>query len=55
MNPQKLIQSKANNDAHEFVDELSKVLTDMGVTSENKPGLAFYQLMDVAKCGTPNG
>lgn len=42
MNPPELYGSKADEDAQEFIDELSKVLTVVGVTSEEKVELFTY-------------
>ena len=48
MNPPEFYGSKMEEDAQEFVDEVNKVLTVMGVTSEEKADLAAYQLKGVA-------
>ena len=41
--------SKTNEDPQEFVDEVHKILHDMGVNEEEKAELAVYQLKDVAQ------
>ena len=40
--------SKTNEDPQEFVDEVHKILHDMGVNEEEKAELDTYQLKDVA-------
>ena len=41
--------SKTLEDSQEFVDEVHKILVDMGATNNEKAELASYQLKDVAQ------
>jgi len=49
MNPPVFLGSKVGEDPQEFLDEVYKVVSAMGVTSREKAELASYQLKDVAQ------
>ena len=49
MNPPKFHGSKVDEDPQNFLDEVSKVVNIMGVTSEEKAKLAAYRLKGVAQ------
>src|SRR5687767_5621690 len=49
MNPPKYHGSKVEEDPQAFIDEIARVVTIMGVTSEEKAELAAYQLKGVAQ------
>ena len=49
MNPPEFNGSKVDKDPQAFIDEVARVVTIMGVTSEEKAELAFYQLKGVAQ------
>lgn len=55
MNPPEFHGSKVDKDAQEFIDEVYKVLTVMGVTSKQKVELAAYQFKGVAQVWSLNG
>ena len=42
-------RSKTSKDSQEFVDEVQKILVDMGSIDNEKAELASYQLNDVAQ------
>ncbi len=48
MNPSIYYKSKTNEDPHEFMDEVHKILYAMGVNEEAKAELSAYKLKDVA-------
>ena len=48
-NPPICLGSKVNEDPHEFLDGVYKVLSDMGFTSREKAELDSCQLRDVSK------
>ena len=49
MNPPEFHGSKVDEDPQAFIDEVSRVVTIMGVTSEERAELAAYQLKEVAQ------
>lgn len=49
MNPQEFHGFKVDEDPQRFIDEVYKVLTIMGVCSEEEVDLAAFQLSDVAQ------
>ena len=49
MNPPKFHGSQVDEDPQAFVDEVARVVTIMGVTSEERAELAAYQLKGVAQ------
>jgi len=49
MNPPKFHGSKVEENPHEFIDKVYKVLDIMGVTSAEKAELAAYNLKGVAQ------
>src|SRR5688572_3403425 len=49
MNPPEFYGSKVDEDPQAFIDEVARVVTIMGVTSEEKAELAAYQLKGVAQ------
>ena len=49
INPPIFIVSKVNEDSQEFLDEVFKVLSDMGVKSREKREFGSYQLRDVSE------
>ena len=49
MNPQVDFGSRPNEDPHEFVDEVYKILYAMVVNEKEKAKFAEYQLKDVAQ------
>ena len=49
MSPQEFHGSKVDEDPQAFIDEVSRVVTIMGVTSEERAKLAAYQLKGVAQ------
>ena len=49
MNPPIFIEAKTSEDPQEFVDEVHKILVDMGANDIEKAELASYQLKDVAQ------
>ncbi len=49
MNPPFFICSKVGEDPKEFLDEVYKVLSAMGVTSIEKVEFASYQLRDISQ------
>ena len=49
MNPSEFHGSKVDEDPQAFIDEVSRVVTIMGVTSEERAELAAYQLKGVAQ------
>ena len=49
MNPPTFYGSKVDEHPQEFIDEVSKILLDMGLSSSEKAELPKYQLMDVAQ------
>ena len=49
MNPPIFTRSMNSEDPQEFVDEVHKIMVDMGATDTKKAELAFYQLNDVAQ------
>ena len=49
MNPSNFYGSTVNEDSSEFLDELKKVLYDMGVSLSVKAEFASYKLIDVAQ------
>ena len=48
MNPPIFTEYKTSEDRHKFVDEVHKILVDLGSTKTEKAELASYQLKDVA-------
>lgn len=55
MNPLIFLGSKVGEDLQEFVDEVCKVLSAMGVTLRDKADLASYQLKDIVQICVHNG
>ncbi|XP_027769391.1 uncharacterized protein LOC114075224 [Solanum pennellii] len=49
MNPPIFRGANTSDDPQEFVDEVHKILVDMGTTDIDKAELASYQLKDVAQ------
>ena len=49
MNPPEFHGSKVDEDPQAFIDEVARVVTIMGVTSEEKAELSAYQLKGVAQ------
>ena len=49
MNPPTFLGSKVGEDPQAFLDEVYKIVHDMGVTYTEKVELASYQLKDVAQ------
>ena len=49
MNPPIFLGSKVGEDSQEFLDEVYKVLSAMGVTSREKVDFASYQLRDISQ------
>ena len=49
MNHPAFYGSKVDEDPQEFIDEVSKILMSMGLSSSEKAELPKYQLMDVAQ------
>ena len=49
MNPPTFYDSKVEEDQQGFIDEVFKVLDDMGVSSQENAELAAYQLKDVGQ------
>ena len=49
MNPPIFTGAKTSEDPQEFIDEVHKILVDMGATDIEKAELASYQLKDVAQ------
>ena len=49
MKPSMLYESKVNEYAQEFIDEVYKILFAMRLTSNEKAEIASYQLKDVAQ------
>ena len=49
INPPIFIGSKTSEDPQEFVDEVHKIMVDMGAFDIEKGELAFYQLKDVTQ------
>ncbi|XP_015087003.1 uncharacterized protein LOC107030124 [Solanum pennellii] len=49
MNPPTLYGIKVDEDPQEFIDEVFQVLVSMGVSSQEKVELAYYQLKDVSQ------
>ena len=51
MNPPIYFGSKTNEDPHEFMDEVHKILCAMDGNEEEKIELIAYQLKDGTRCG----
>ena len=49
MNPLTFYGSKVDEDPQQFIDEVSKILLSMGLSTSEKAELATYQLKDVAQ------
>ena len=49
MNPPTFYGSKVEEDPHEFIDEIYKILYAMRSSNSEKAELATYQLKDVAQ------
>ena len=49
MNPPSFYGFKVNEDAQEFIDEVSKMHLAVGLSTSEKAELATYQLKDVAQ------
>ncbi|XP_049345422.1 uncharacterized protein LOC125809933 [Solanum verrucosum] len=49
MNPPEFLATKVEEDPQRFVDEVSKILSTMGLSSGEKGELASYQLKDLAQ------
>ena len=49
MNPPIFLRSKVGEDPQEFLDNVYKVVSAIGVTSKEKAELASYQLRDVSQ------
>lgn len=49
MNPPMFFESKVYEDPQDFLDEVYEILYIMGMSSNEKAKLGFYQLNDVAQ------
>ena len=49
MNPPTFYGFKVDEDPQEFIDEVSKILLDIGLSTSEKSELTTYQLKDVAQ------
>ena len=49
MNPPIFTEYKTSEDRHKFVDEVHKILVDLGSTKTEKAELASYQLKDATQ------
>ena len=49
MNPPSFYGSKVEEDPQELIDDVYKILYDMGLTTSEKAELATYQLKDMAQ------